>query len=67
MIEVTNEIKVYEIDGKEIKALNYPLMKIISHRNYDSRISIEIDGKTYTVIASDLRAAIANATNVGSY
>lgn len=60
-IQVKNEITVYEIDGKE--SFNHPPLVILSHWNFNERVTIEFEGKKITVIASDLRKAIENATN----
>jgi hypothetical protein len=62
-MKVKNELQVYEQDGKEIKGIEYPIVKIESHWNYKDRVVVEIDGKKVTLIADDLRRAIDNATN----
>ena len=68
MIKVSNSVKVYEVDGKEIKSLDYPQIKVDSHWNRNEFIVLQSeDGKKYTVCSRDLIAAIENATNINRY
>jgi hypothetical protein len=61
MIEVTNEIKVYENKGKPEEKLK---IYIGSHWNDDKMVNIILPGfNALTVLAKDLKAAIDNATN----
>lgn len=60
---VTNEIKIYETNGKETPIGENPILEVRSHWNNDNLVVIEIDGKTVTVVASQLEKAIHNATN----
>lgn len=60
---VTNEIQIYETDGKDTPVGVKPMLKIHSHWNRQNFVVIEIDGKRITVIASQLEKAIQNATN----
>lgn len=59
-IEVTNKIKVYEVNGKEAFGTG---IQLNSHWNLSNRVVIIIRGMEYTVIAEDLSNAIENATN----
>lgn len=60
---VTNEIKIYETNGKDTLVGENPMLKINSHWNRQNCVVIEIDGKRITVVASQLEKAIQNATN----
>jgi len=64
VIKVSNDITVYEIDGKETSGVPLPKMSLVSHWNRAELIILIIDDKCVTVTARDLRAAIDNATNV---
>lgn len=66
MIKVKNEIKVYEIDNKEVDWQKNSI-QVLSHWNEDAKIVLVIDDKCYTVSANDLETAIKNATNVNRY
>jgi len=67
MIKVSNELKLLEIDGKAESGLDCPKMVVRSHWNRDSLIVLLVNGVSYTVSASDILAAIKNATNSNSY
>lgn len=41
----------------------YETIAVRNHWNYRDRCVLEIGGKSYTVLADDLRRAIDNATN----
>lgn len=66
MIKVKNEIKVCEINNKEV---DWPKnsIQVLSHWNDDNKVVLVIDDKCYTVSANDLEAAIKNATNINRY
>ena len=64
-IKVSNELKVYEINGVKMIAIPQPTITIRSYWNGDDRVVLEIDGKSYTLIARELEVAIRNATNKG--
>jgi hypothetical protein len=61
MIKIHNILDILEVDG--IKPEQDTRMQIISHDTYESCIIIQIGDKAITVIASDLKSAIENATN----
>ncbi len=64
-IEVVNRIRIYEQNGKEV-ALGQPLpiLAVASHAiNSDRVVLTDPNGLAITVVASDLIAAIRNATN----
>lgn len=65
MIKVSNEVKVYEVDGSEHVGLNEPTITVRSHWNRSSLVVIEAGGRELTVLAVDLKAAIDNAGNTG--
>ena len=64
MMKVINEIKIYEIDGKETKSVENSYLEITSHWNYKELVCIRCFGKEITVAKEDLEKAIQNATNV---
>ena len=66
-IKVINTLRIYETDGKETPVNRNDEMKVESHWNMRDRIVLIIDGKKYTVIARDIQAAIANATNTAGF
>lgn len=68
MITVSNEVKIYEIDGKDVPIVGGDKKLLItSHWNERKKVNIQINGKKITVIADDLRIAIDNATNTNRY
>ena len=62
MIQVKNKITVYEINDKECK-LGSNTIEVRNHWNNKRIVVIEVAGNSYAVSASDLEAAISNATN----
>jgi hypothetical protein len=65
-ITSVNLVKVYEIDGKDATTgLKSETIEIRSHWCHRDRVDIVIGEKTVTVIGTDLKMAIENATNVG--
>ena len=64
MINVTCEVKIYEIDG--VQNNNNNKISIHSHALHNDRIVIDFCGEKLTVIARDLGRAIQNVTNTGS-
>ena len=65
-MKCTNEIEIYETNGKDSPIGNYPLMLIASHWNRkDTMVNLIIGGKEYAVLASELIASINNCTNTG--
>lgn len=65
MINVENEVKIYKVNGDDNKT--DILLRVRNHWNDNDFVTIEIDNKTITVLACDLKAAITNATNVNRY
>jgi hypothetical protein len=63
MIKVSNELTVYEEDGKDTAMIDGPKIRVLSHWNDPDRVVLVIGEKKLTVIARDLEAAITNATN----
>lgn len=66
MVKVSNEVDIYEINGLESKA---PLSTLLvkSHWNRSALIVLEVAGQKLTVAATDLQAAILNATNTARH
>jgi len=64
MIKVTSEVQCYEVNGQECTG---PRVRVDSHWNRDAMVVLDIDGKRYTVSASDLIAALHNATNTACH
>lgn len=72
-VKVESSIKIYEVNGKETKfsgrtveELEAPSeLKILSHWNRSDFAVIRVNGKDYTVVISDLEAALRNAGNSG--
>lgn len=63
MIDVKNEIKIYEINGEDKMGDDKKLI-IKSHWNLNRMVIIEfLEGEKITVCAEDLKAAIDNAIN----
>lgn len=65
-IKVESQVNVYEIDGKDTgPTIDRPVVRVLSHWNANHLVVLDIDGKRYTVVASNLEAAIKNARNAG--
>ena len=62
MIKVHNEVKVCEIDGEHFERATSPLI-VDSHWNRASLVVLQFGETRITVLASELQAAIQNATN----
>lgn len=57
-MKVINELQTYDYN------ITTPLIvKVKSDWNYNDRVILEVEGKNYTLIASELIAAIRNACN----
>lgn len=67
MIKVENKIELYEIDGNKTKAVPAPTIIVHSHWNDNNMIILDTGNNKITVKASDLIAAIANATNTSRF
>lgn len=76
MIKVTNEVKILEIAGDELKGFHQAHLLIKSHRIYDRLVEIsyihidgEPDGEACRLVVDrkDLEAALANATNTAKW
>lgn len=67
--ESINLIEVYETNGTEENGLrsDRPNVKVREHWNRKEFITIEIDEKKVTVLASELKRAIENAQNAHSF
>ena len=64
-MKVTNELKIYEINGTDlgIKAAPFAVITVESHWNRDELVVIRCGDTSYTVSANQLQAALKNATN----
>jgi len=62
-VKSSNELKVYEHNGKEQQLTERPL-KVTSHWNRDEFVIIDTGTETFTVLGDALRIAIDNAMNV---
>lgn len=59
-----NEMRIYEMDGKELPPNDIRHLKVVSHWNRARvMVVIELEGVAVTVPADDLRRAVDNATN----
>lgn len=64
LTSVVSKVKAYEQNGKDVVGLEYPHVHVEAHWNYPERVVLVWpNGEKLTVIAKDLNAAIANATN----
>ncbi len=63
-VKVESSINVCEQDGEETKGLILPQLVVKSHWNERDKVVLVIGGHEYTVVGSDLGAAITNAENV---
>jgi len=58
-IKITNQVESYDNPAK-------PSIRVHSHWCERDKVVLEVEGKSVTVIADDLIAAIKNATNTGA-
>jgi len=69
MAKVRCEMKVYEIDGKEVPAVvgakPPPLLTVESHWNRPQLVLLKFGDVSISVSSSELQACVANATNTG--
>jgi len=63
--ESINLIEVFEIDEIELFGLKNekPKIKITEHWNNRRFVNIGIDGKSFTILADELKRAVDNAQN----
>jgi len=66
-IKILQQLRVYEIDGEEIKGLDYPIVGVNSHWNRKNMVVLVIGKKEYTVSGDNLITATKNAMNSGGY
>ena len=63
-IKVSQEIKVYEIDGNE--TVGETVLKVFSHWNWKDRAVLQLGkGRKFTILRQDLITALDNAGNTG--
>lgn len=66
MIKVNCTVPAYEVNGKEVEGIgigNAPKIQVTSHWNRQTLVVLTIGDQSITLVASDLQAAIRNATN----
>ncbi len=61
MIEIKQEIQVYEIDGEDVGGVDGKTIGINGHWNNPRLVVIVVDGKEYTVSGRDMQVAMDNA------
>lgn len=64
-MKVTNEIKIYEVDGTDTKPIEGPTLLVESHWNNRDMVVLVVGGHKWTLVRRELDAAVANATNTG--
>ena len=62
MLKVSSIVNVYELDDKDVDWQKNSII-VKSHWNQDTFIVLVVGEHSYTVVASELKAAIQNATN----
>ena len=62
-VDVECNVKIYEVNGEESRAVGGPSLMVRSHWNRGSMVVLVIDGKEYTVHGSDFARAIEKAEN----
>lgn len=63
MIKVCNIVDTQEVNGKRLPLGEMPGIAVKSHPSAHRAVVLVIGDMEYTVIASDLEAAVANAKN----
>ncbi len=68
MIQVTNAVHVYEVDGVPTKVGDEgAVVEVNSHWNEAGMVVLVVGGKRMKVRADDLLAAVKNATNTARF
>lgn len=65
-MEVENKIKIYEVEGQKAQqsGSGSPMITVKNHWNSPKFIVLKCDdGKSYTVVANEIIAAVTNAMN----
>jgi hypothetical protein len=66
MVKVTNELRVYESEGKDIPiGVSPPLVLVSSHGRNSRLVRLRIEGVEVTVSGTELCTALENAMNTG--
>ena len=64
MIDIKQEVKIYEVDGEEVTECNrHSKLKVNSHWNRRNMVVLMFRGKSITILRRDLEVALENATN----
>jgi len=66
-MEVVNTIIALEVDGEDVSAKKNWFVKVRSHWNLSKVVVLEVDGRTYAVLAEELIMAVKNSENNKSY
>lgn len=69
MIKVESKVEIYEVAGKDTDNMNKgrPVLKVSGHWNRNTMVVLQVgEQETISVVASDLLAALQNATNRGA-
>ena len=62
-LKTETKVDIYEVNGEEQKQLTLPTLSVNRHWNHREWVVVRIGGKSYTVNASELERAIANASD----
>lgn len=65
-MKVTNELRVYEVNGQEPKWEYPPRPALVIESHWSNRDMVVLtvsEGNSFTLVAADLEMAIRNATN----
>lgn len=66
-MKTENKVEAYELNGTESPMMNRPVMIVKNHWNRRQLVVIEVDGKSYTVDAEEMKRAIDNSTNAHKF
>ncbi len=64
-IIVEQQIKIYEVNGKETPIGVTRTLRIASHGSWNTFVVLQMDGEEIAVDGDDLKTAIDNAMNTG--
>lgn len=66
-INVSNEVRVCEVEGRETSIREKEHIIVRSHWNRRDLVVLEVAGTSLAVAACDLREAVANVTNAARW
>jgi hypothetical protein len=67
MITVQSKVGIYEMNGEKVNTSDDVNLNVSSHWNSDKLVTLTVGVTTIAVKASDLIAAINNATNTSRF